>query len=122
MKTTWMLGLLAMMGVATLGALAAATGATADPRAAIFVRRGCNDCHAIAALQVRARHDVAPDLTYAYGDVLLRYGVDLETFLDQPSGTMRLMLRSHIRLTEADRDSIVQILRGVYAQRVASRL
>jgi hypothetical protein len=66
-------------------------------------------------------HDVAPDLTYAYGDVLIRYGVDLETFLDNPSGVMRLMLKSHIRLNPVERDSVVQILRGVYGQRLASR-
>lgn len=123
MKTTWVLGLVAIAGVAALTTLAARTGssAAADPRSAIFIRRGCNECHAISAFQIPALHDVAPDLTYAYGDVVLRYGVDLETFLDNPSGVMRLMLGSHIRLSPVDRDSIVQVLKGLYAQRVASR-
>jgi hypothetical protein len=123
MKTTWVLGLVAVAGVAALTTLAARTRspAAADPRSAIFIRRGCNECHAISAFKIPALHDVAPDLTYAYGDVVLRYGVDLETFLDNPSGVMRLMLGSHIRLSPVDRDSIVQVLKGLYAQRVASR-
>jgi hypothetical protein len=123
MKTIWVLfGLIAVAGMAASSAPAAGTGSSAnpDPRAAIFIRRGCNECHAISALRIRARHDAAPDLTYAYADVLLRYGVDLETFLDNPSGVMRLMLGSHVRLNPVDRDSIVQILKGLYAQRVAS--
>lgn len=120
MRTKWLLGL---AGVVVIGTLAASARGQhpRDPRAAIFIRRGCNDCHAIAALQVRAAHDVAPDLTYAYGDVLIRYGVDLETFLAQPSGVMRLMLGSHIHLSTVDRDSIVQTLRALHVQRTALR-
>ena len=124
MKTTWVLGVAVLMGVAALTAVAArngAPGSAPDPRAAIFVRHGCNDCHAVSALRLAARHDVAPDLTYACGDVVLRYGVDLETFLDNPAGVMRLMLGAHLRLSAAARDSIAGILRGVYAQRVALR-
>lgn len=123
MKTTWVLGLVALTGVASITTAATRTDASAapDPRSAIFIRRGCNECHAISVFRIRAVHDVAPDLTYAYGDVVLRYGVDLERFLDNPSGVMRLVLGSHIRLSPADRDSIVRILVGMYAQRVASR-
>lgn len=121
MKTTWVLGLVALTGAASMTTAATRTPAAPDPRSAIFIRHGCNECHAISALQIRAVHDVAPDLTYAYGDVVLRYGVDLERFLDRPSGVMRLMLGSHIRLSPADRDSIVRILVGMYAQRLASR-
>jgi hypothetical protein len=123
MKTTWLFGLMAVTGAAALTTLAARTAppAAPDPRSAIFIRHGCNECHAISAFKVPAVHDVAPDLTYAYGDVVLRYGVDLERFLDRPSGVMRLMLGAHVRLTPVDRDSIVQILKGLHAQRVASR-
>ena len=123
MKTTWVLGLVALTGAASMTTAATRTDAPVapDPRSAIFIQHGCNECHTISALQIRAVHDVAPDLTYAYGDVVLRYGVDLERFLDRPSGVMRLMLGSHIRLSPADRDSIVRILVGMYAQRVASR-
>ena len=90
-----------------------------DPRAAIFVRRGCTECHAIAALGVAAKADVGPDLTFAYADVLIRYDVNLESFFYNPTGVMRLMLASHLRLSAADRDSMVHILRGLYLERRA---
>lgn len=118
MNRTWLAG---TMGLGVLGTLAtlAAGPKPRDPRAAIFLQRGCNACHAIAALRVRATNDVGPDLTYAYGDVVNRYGLGLEAFLDNPSGVMRLMLASHIQLSAADRDSIVQILKGLYLERRA---
>jgi hypothetical protein len=90
-----------------------------DPRATIFVRRGCTECHAIAALGVAARADVGPDLTFAYADVLIRYDVNLESFFYNPTGVMRLMLASHLRISAADRDSMVHILRGLYLERRA---
>jgi len=90
-----------------------------DPRAVIFVRRGCTECHAISALRVRAARDVGPDLTFAYGDVVNRYGVSLEAFLYDPSGVMRLMLASHLRLGLVDRDSMIHILKALYEERRA---
>ena len=62
-----------------------------DPRAAIFVDRGCNECHAVSALGVRAKADVAPDLAFAYADVVNRYGVGLHYFLFNPTGIMRMI-------------------------------
>ena len=59
---------------------------TAELRGVIFVRRGCQECHAIAALGVKAATDVGPDLTFAYADVVNRYGVSLPAFLDAPPG------------------------------------
>ena len=106
----------------TLTALAVLAGrgaAQTDARARIFVERGCGDCHAVSALKVKASSDVGPDLTYAYGDVLRRYGVNLESFMANPTGVMRMMLASHLRLTAADRDSIVRLLRGLHEERRA---
>ena len=85
-----------------------------DPRAAIFVQRGCGDCHAISALGVKAASDVGPDLTFAYADVVNRYGTTLERFMDDPRGIMRLVLASHVQLSGADRDSITHVLHQVY--------
>jgi mono/diheme cytochrome c family protein len=97
-----------------------AAGPTAAPRyAALFVRVHCNDCHAVSALGVRAATDVGPDLTTAYADVVTRYGMNLETFLAHPTGVMRLMLVAHLDLTQADRDSIVYVLRLLHQQRRA---
>jgi hypothetical protein len=90
-----------------------------DPRSELFVWRGCTSCHAISGLGVKASQDVGPDLTYAYVDVLHRYGVNLEYFLFNPVGVMELVLVSHLRITAEDRDSIVHILRGLYEERRA---
>ncbi len=76
------LGLLAL-GLAAGGRVSAQAR---DPRAAIFIGRGCTECHAISAFHVKATHDVGPDLTLAYGDVVNRYGVSLEAFLYEPRG------------------------------------
>jgi hypothetical protein len=118
MNRFWLSGSLVVVVLGSLAASARPGGG--DPRAAIFLQRGCGDCHAISALGVRAHYDVGPDLTYAYGDVVTRYGVDLETFLDRPSGVMRMMLASHLRLSAVDRDSILQILKGLYLERRAT--
>ena len=90
--------------------------ASHDPRAAIFVRRGCGECHAIAGLGVRAASDVGPDLTFAYADVVNRYGTTLEQFMDDPRGIMRMVLASHVGLSAADRDSITHVLHQLYNQ------
>lgn len=87
-----------------------------DPRGRIFIQRGCNACHAIAALDVRAKADVGPDLTFAYADVLIRYETNLETFLSNPTGVMEMVLRSHPALSAVDRDSMVNILRALYVE------
>lgn len=94
-------------------------GIQGDPRAQIFVQRGCNECHAVSAIGVKASTDVGPDLTYAYGDVRRRYGLSLESFMANPPGVMRMMLASHLTLTAPDRDSIVGILRRLYDERCA---
>lgn len=108
-----------LVALTALVAVAGRGAAQSDPRARIFVERGCRDCHAISALKLKASADVGPDLTYAYGDVQRRYGLNLESFMANPPGVMRLMLASHIRLPAADRDSIVTILRDLYRERRA---
>ena len=90
--------------------------------ALLFTRLGCNDCHAVSALGVKAAHDVGPDLTFAYADVVTRYGMSLEAFLANPTGVMRLMLGAHIDLTTADRDSIVAVLKMLYHERHGDEL
>lgn len=125
MRSAWLVGLPTVVIVA--GAVLVAGGpsqvpgrtAPADPRAELFVRRGCTGCHAIAGLGVRAAADVGPDLTFAYADVLVRYGVNLESFLGNPTGVMRLMLASHLHLSVAERDSMLHVLRRLYEERRA---
>ncbi|HEY6157758.1 MAG TPA: hypothetical protein VIV88_09895 [Gemmatimonadales bacterium] len=91
----------------------------ADPRGAIFVQRGCRECHAVSSLGVKAATDVGPDLTFAYADVVNRYGVSLEAFFREPPGLMGFVLASHLHLTPQDDDSISRILRAVYNEHLA---
>ena len=58
--------------------------------------------------------DHAVDVTFAYADVVNRYGTTLERFMDDPRGIMRLVLASHVQLSGADRDSITHVLHQVY--------
>jgi mono/diheme cytochrome c family protein len=116
----------AVLAVTTAGARQAAypanvepdTGRTThlDPRGVIFIQRGCNACHAIAALGVRAKADVGPDLTFAYADVEIRYGTNLESFLYSPTGAMEMVLGGHPVLTIVDRDSILKVLKALYLE------
>jgi len=112
-----------VLAVTALGAMwVPAVEGQQDPRARLFVERGCSECHAVAGLGLKAKADVAPDLTYAYGDVLYRYGLTLERFLDEPVGAMRLVFGGgHVRLSRVDSDSVVHILRGLYRQGLAKR-
>ncbi|HXQ30195.1 MAG TPA: hypothetical protein VN848_13115 [Gemmatimonadales bacterium] len=105
-----------------IGALAFASGSAAqqqDARRRIFVEHGCTRCHGIWALGLKPVSDVGPDLTFAYGDVVTRYGMSLEAFLNNPSGVMRLMLASHLHLGAGARDSIATILNQLYQARRA---
>ena len=90
-----------------------------DPRGGIFVGHGCTRCHGVWALGLKPGADVGPDLTFAYGDVVNRYGMSLEAFLNNPRGVMRLMLASHLHLGAAARDSIAGILAQLYQARRA---
>ena len=88
-----------------------------DARRAIFLEKGCPQCHSISGLGITSQAEVAPDLTGAYADVQSRFGVKLEEFLRQPTGTMQVVLGSMIQLTPAERDSIVRILEELNANR-----
>jgi len=96
------------------GTTTAVSGASSDPRAAIFVSKGCPQCHSISALGVKSPAEVGPDLTLAYSDVQNRFGVKLEEFLHNPTGTMQVVLSSSIQLSPAERDSIIHILKGLH--------
>lgn len=112
----------------SVGALALAVAALAapavegqrDPRAHLFVDRGCSDCHTVIGLGIKSRADVGPDLTYAYGNVMYRYGMTLERFFEQPPGMMRFVIAGgHVRLNRAQTDSLIRVLRGLYGEALA---
>lgn len=86
-------------------------------RGAIFVEKGCPQCHSISAFGIKSKAEVGPDLTNAYADVQTRFGVKLEQFLSAPTGTMQMVLSSMIKLTPAERDSIIHILKELEEER-----
>lgn len=88
-----------------------------DPRAVLFLQKGCPQCHSISALGVKSPTDVGPDLTLAYQDVQNRFGVKLEEFLPNPTGTMQMVLSQIIQLTPAERDSVIHILKRLREER-----
>ena len=87
-----------------------------DPRAALFLEKGCGQCHSIAALGVKSPNEIGPDLTSAYTDVQSRFGMELEQFLPNPTGTMQLVLGQMIKLSPAERDSILHILKRLHEE------
>ena len=98
------------------GSVVTAAPASADPRAAIFIEKGCPQCHSISALGVKSPAEIGPDLTLAYTDVKSRFNMELEEFLKNPTGTMQIVLSSQIKLSPAERDSIVEILEDLHEE------
>ena len=82
-----------------------------DPRAALFMQKGCPQCQTISALGIKSVAEVGPDLTNAYTDVQSRFGIKLEQFLPNPTGTMQMVLSTMIQLSPAERDSVIHILK-----------
>jgi hypothetical protein len=99
--------------------LGAQTVVPPNPRAHLFVARGCSECHAIELLKVKAKVDVGPDLSTAYVDVPTRYGVTLERFFDEPLGIMRVILVGQVKLRRMDSDSLVRLFRELYDEHLA---
>ena len=87
-----------------------------DPRAALFVQKGCPQCHTISALGVKSPAEIGPDLTFAYSDVQSRFNVKLEEFLKNPTGTMQVVLSSQIKLSPEERDSVIHILKQLHEE------
>ncbi len=84
-----------------------------DPRARIFLTKGCPQCHSISALHVTSPTNAGPDLTLAVSDVQSRFSTTIEQFLQAPTGTMQIVLAGQISLTAAERDSIATLLRAL---------
>jgi hypothetical protein len=89
----------------------------ANPRAQIFLTKGCPQCHKISKLGVVAQIEAGPDLALAYEDVRSRFNTSLDSFLAAPTGTMQIVLSSQIRLSPTERDSIYRLLRDLYQNR-----
>jgi hypothetical protein len=84
-----------------------------DPRANLFLTKGCPTCHSVTAVGIKSSTDVGPDLSIAYTDVRSRFGTSLEEFLPNPTGTMQMVLGQLITLSPAERDSIIHMLKQI---------
>ena len=93
---------------------------SSDPRAAIFLNKGCPQCHSISAFGIKSPAEIGPDLTLAYEDVQTRFSMKLEEFLHNPTGTMQMVLSSQIQLSTAERDSIIHILKDIHEEATES--
>lgn len=103
----------AMPTLPGMAAVAPPTITGNDPRAALFLAKGCPTCHSVTAVGIKSSSDVGPDLSIAYTDVRSRFGESLEEFLPNPTGTMQMVLGQLIKLTPAERDSVVHVLKQI---------
>lgn len=99
------------------GGITPTTYTYTDARGEIFAHKGCPQCHTISALGIKSPAEIGPDLTGAYSDVQTRFGLKLDQFLAAPTGTMQVVLSSMIKLTPAERDSIIHILTQLHEER-----
>lgn len=87
-----------------------------DPRAALFLAKGCPQCHSISGLGVKSPNEIGPDLTTAYSDVESKFGIELDAFLAAPTGTMQMVLGQLIKLSPSERDSVLHILTRLHEE------
>ena len=85
---------------------------------AFFVKKGCFVCHSVSTLGVESASKIGPDLSEAVTDVPSRFGKQLEDFLDNPTGTMAVVLSTQIILTPEEKREAVEKLKIAYQKKV----
>ena len=103
----------AMPTLPGMAAVAPPTITGNDPRANLFLTKGCPTCHSVTAVGIKSSSDVGPDLSIAYTDVRSRFGTSLEEFLPNPTGTMQMVLGQLIKLSPVERDSVIHMLKQI---------
>ncbi len=81
-----------------------------------FVETGCFVCHSISALGVRSPAQIGPDLSTAVEDTQKRFGMTVDDFIMNPTGTMSVVLSRQIVLDTAQRKVAIQKLRDAFAE------
>jgi cbb3-type cytochrome oxidase cytochrome c subunit len=79
-----------------------------------FVQTGCFVCHSVSSLGVKSPAQIGPDLSIAVEDVQKRFGVTVDDFLANPTGTMSVVLSRQIILTPDQKAEAVQKLREAF--------
>jgi cytochrome c2 len=80
-----------------------------------FVQTGCFVCHSVSALGVTSPAQIGPDLSTAVEDTQKRFGMTVDDFLNNPQGTMSVVLSRQIILTPEQKAIAVQKLREAFA-------
>jgi cytochrome c2 len=81
-----------------------------------FVKTGCFVCHSIGALGVTSPAQIGPDLSTAVEDVQSRFGLTVDDFLKNPTGTMSVVLSRQIVLSPEEKAMAVKKLREAFAE------
>lgn len=84
---------------------------------AFFVKKGCFVCHSISSLGIESAANIGPDLSVAVTDVQSRFGKTLEDFLNNPTGTMSVVLSTQIQLTDEERRQAIEKLKIAYQKK-----
>jgi cytochrome c2 len=84
---------------------------------AFFVRKGCFVCHSVTTLGVESASKIGPDLSEAVTDVQSRFGKQLEDFLNNPTGTMAVVLSTQIILSPEEKREAVEKLKIAYQKK-----
>ena len=85
---------------------------------AFFVRKGCFVCHSVTTLGVESASKIGPDLSEAVTDVQSRFGKQLEDFLNNPTGTMAVVLSTQIILSPEEKREAVEKLKIAYQKKI----
>lgn len=94
------------------------SGEAAEAKA-FFLAKGCNECHTISTFGIESQNKSGPDLAEAYTDVQKRFGTSLENFLKNPTGTMQMVLKDKIKLTDDEKQKAIGYLKYAYDNRPA---
>ncbi|HQZ37838.1 MAG TPA: c-type cytochrome [Vicinamibacterales bacterium] len=86
-----------------------------------FVQTGCFVCHSVSSLGVKSPAQIGPDLSIAVEDVQSRFGMTIDDFLANPTGTMSVVLSRQIILTPEQRQTAIQKLREAFAEHQRQR-
>ncbi|MBL8136791.1 MAG: c-type cytochrome [Acidobacteria bacterium] len=86
-----------------------------------FVDTGCFVCHSVSALGVKSPAQIGPDLSTAVEDTQSRFGLTVDAFLANPTGTMSVVLSRQIILTPEQKQVAVQKLREAFAEHQKQR-
>jgi cytochrome c1 len=86
-----------------------------------FVKKGCFACHSVTSFDIKSASDIGPDLSFAVSDVQSRFGKTLEDFLANPTGTMAVVLSTHIQLTPEERQEAVAKLKTAYEKKMKAQ-